>query len=587
MTETKIRFKDFLRPKAFMYVASVFLAVCGVFFGIVPYLAVYRLILCLAGGQCSLNNVMIYSLAAILAFSLQILCHYLATSISHKTAFSILENIRIAITKKMMKMPLGYMQIKGSGYFKNLTIDEIERLEYPLAHAIPETTSNVLLPVTVMGILFFMDWRMALATTIPAVVTLLFYLPMYLGIMNEFANTYYSALANMDGKVIEYISGIKEIKIFGRAQDAYSQYEASIDKYKNSTLKLYNKMYFAVSPAFVLLSSILVSVLCVGGLLYCGGSLSLSLYLFTIVISLGIGAPILKFTEFMDNFFHIKNGKRLINEILSAPELPQTERVHVDVPGHEIVFHKVSFAYDEKTILDDIVLTFRENQKTALVGPSGSGKTTLANLIARFWDVSGGSITMGGVDYRDIPLTQLMENINYITQDTFLFNMSIRENIFVGNPNASEEDIINAARAAQCEEFISELENGYDTIVGDGGAKLSGGQRQRIVIARAILKNAPVLILDEATAYADMENQHKIQASLQALCKDKTLIIIAHRLSTVIDCDQIIVIEDGKVDACGTHESLLETSKLYRHMWSIHSASIGWGVNTDMEVEPC
>jgi ATP-binding cassette subfamily B protein IrtA len=587
MTETKKRFNDFLRPKALLYAASVFLAVCGVFLGIVPYLAVYSLLLCLAEGQCSLNSVMIYSLAAILAFSLQLLCHYLSTAISHKTAFAILENIRIAITKKMMKMPLGYTQMKGGGCFKDLLIDKIERLEYPLAHAIPEITSGMLMPVVVMGILFFMDWRMALAATIPTVATLLFYLPMYLGIMNEFANTYYSALADMNGKVIEYIRGIKEIKIFGRAKDAYSQYEASIDKYKNSTLRLYNKMYFVSSPAFVLLSSILVSVLCVGGLLYCGGSLSLSLYLFTIVLSLGIGAPLLKFTEFMDNFFNIQNGKRLINEILSAPELPQVERIHVDVSGHEIVFHNVSFAYDEKTILDDISLTFRENQKTALVGPSGSGKTTVANLVARFWDVSGGSITMGGVDYRDIPLTQLMENINYVTQDTFLFNMSVRENILVGNPNASEEEIMNAARAAQCEEFISELEHGYDTIVGDAGAKLSGGQRQRIVIARAILKNAPVLILDEATAYADMENQQKIQSSLQVLCRDKTLIIIAHRLSTVIDCDQIIVIEDGKVNARGTHESLLETSKLYRHMWSLHSASTGWGENTDMEVEPC
>ncbi len=584
MTEVKMQFKDFLRPKVFRYIASVFLAVCGVFFGIAPYLAVYKILLCLAERQCTANSVLLYSVAAILAFFLQILCHYLSTAISHKTAFSILENIRIAVTKKMMNMPLGYTQMKGGGYFKDLIIDEIERLEYPLAHAIPETTSGVLLPVTVIGTLFFMDWRMALSVAIPAAATLLFYLPMYLGIMNEFAGIYYGALSNMNGKVIEYIRGIKEIKIFGRAKDAYSQYETSIERYKNSTLKLYNKMYFVVSPAFVLLSSLLVSVLCVGGFLYCDGSLSLPLFLFAIVISLGIGAPLLKFTEFMDNFFNIQNGKRIINEILSAPELQQAPRRHAPIPGYDITFHDVSFAYEEKTVLDNISLTFRQNQKTALVGPSGSGKTTIANLIARFWDVSEGGITLGGVDYRDIPLSQLMEKINYVTQDTFLFNMSIRDNILIGNPNASEDEVVGAAKATQCEEFISELPRGYDTVVGDAGAKLSGGQRQRIVIARAILKNTPVLILDEATAYADMENQQKIQASLQALCRDKTLIIIAHRLSTIVDCDQIVVIEDGKVNAHGTHESLLAASELYRHMWSVHGASAN---NTVTEGSPC
>lgn len=587
MKEENLNFKDFVRPKAFSYITSVFLAICGVFFGIVPYLVVYRLLIGLSEHECSQTNVVVFSLVALLAFSLQILCHYSSTAISHKTAFSILENIRTAITKKMMNMPLGYTQMKGGGYFKDLIIDEIERLEYPLAHAIPETTSGVLLPVAVIGTLFFMDWRMALSVTIPAVATLLFYLPMYLGIMNEFAATYYGALSNMNGKVIEYIRGIKEIKIFGRAKDAYSQYETSIDQYKNSTLKLYNKMYFVVSPAFVLLSSLLVSVLCVGGFLYCAGSLSPSLFLFTIVMSLGIGAPLLKFTEFMDNFFNIQNGKRIINEILSAPELPQAPRRHAHISGHDITFHNVSFAYEEKAVLDNISLTFRTNQKTALVGPSGSGKTTIANLVARFWDVSEGSITLGGVDYRDIPLSQLMQDINYVTQDTFLFNMSIRDNILVGNPTASEDQVISAVKAAQCEDFISELPRGYDTIVGDAGAKLSGGQRQRVCIARAILKNAPVLILDEATAYADMENQQKIQASLQALCKDKTLIIIAHRLSTIVDCDQIIVIEDGRVNAHGTHESLLETSKLYRHMWSIHRVSADWGKNTDTEAAPC
>ena len=586
MTKVKTGLNNFVKPHRRRYIASVTLAVCGVFFGLVPYVAIYRLLVRMAQAQCTERDVVFYAAFILLSLVLQILFHTFSTTISHKTAFSILEQLKVTITQKIMRTPLGYTQGKGGGYFKDMLIEQIERLEYPLAHAIPETTSGVLLPVAIMVFLFFVDWRIALAALIPAAGTLLFYLPMYIGIMNEFAGTYYHKLAAMNGRVIEYITGIKEIKIFGRANDAYGKYEASIEEYRSSTLRLYKKMYSATSPALILLSSILVSVLCIGGLLYCTGGISAFLFLFTIIISIGIGAPLLKFTEFMDNFYHIKNGMRLIREAMSAPELPQAETGRAAF-GHEIVFHDVGFSYERKTVLEHISLVFREHQKTALVGPSGAGKTTVANLIARFWDVNSGSITLGNVDYRDIPLNQLMENINYVTQDPFLFNMSIRENILVGKPDASEEEIISAAQAAQCDEFIRELEHGYDTVAGDAGMKLSGGQRQRIIIARAILRNAPVLILDEATAFADMENQQKIQASLNALCRDKCLILIAHRLSTVVDCDQIVVINDGKVDSTGTHEKLLEISALYRNMWNAYCESTNWSIGKDTEVEPC
>jgi ATP-binding cassette subfamily B protein len=587
MTKVKTGLKDFVKPHRRRYIASVTLAVCGVLFGLVPYAAIYRFLVLMARAQCTGNDVFFYAAVVMVSLVLQILFHTFSTTISHKTAFSILEQLKVTITQKIMRTPLGYTQGKGGGYFKDMLIEQIERLEYPLAHALPETTSGVLLPVAIMVFLFFVDRRIALAVLVPAAGTLLFYLPMYIGIMNDFAGTYYHKLAAMNGRVIEYITGIKEIKIFGRANDAYGKYEASIEEYRSSTLRLYKKMYFVTSPALILLSSILVSVLCIGGLLYCTGGISAFLFLFTIIISIGIGAPLLKFTEFMDNFYHIKNGMRLIREAMSTPELPQTETGRASLQGHEIVFHDVGFSYERKTVLEHISLVFREHQKTALVGPSGAGKTTVANLIARFWDVSSGSITLGGVDYRDIPLNQLMENINYVTQDPFLFNMSIRENILVGKPGASEAEIISAAQAAQCDEFIRELEHGYDTVAGDAGMKLSGGQRQRIIIARAILRNAPVLILDEATAFADMENQQKIQASLHALCRDKCLILIAHRLSTVVDCDQIVVINDGKVDSTGIHENLLEISVLYRNMWNAYCESANWSIGKDTEVEPC
>ena len=570
-----MQFKDFTKEHIPIYGVSVLLAIGSVFFGLAPYYLVYRLLLDVVQG-CSERTVLQYALLILLALSLQILMHCLSTALSHKTAFSILKKIRLAVTEKMMRMPLGYTQTKGSGYFHSLLIDSIERLEYPLAHAIPETTSNVLLPVSIIALLFSFDWRMGLSLLVPAGLTLLFYLPMYIGIMNEFAATYYTMLETMNGRVIEYIRGNKEIKIFGREDAALSKYDTSIDEYKTATLHLYNRMYIAASPSIVVLSSLLASVLSVGGFLYCTGSLSAHLYLFSVLVSVGIGTSLLKFTEFMDNFYYIKNGERLINEVLAAPELQEPDTAAGEIPNNEIALHHVSFAYEDVQVLHDISLVFPEKTKTAIVGHSGSGKTTVANLIARFWDVREGSLTIGGVAYRDISLDELMRRVSYVTQDTFLFNMSILENIRLGKSDASDEEVIEAAKKAYCHEFICALENGYDTMAGDDGAKLSGGQRQRIIIARAMLRNAPILILDEATAYADMENQHKIQKSLEELCKDKTLILIAHRLSTVTGCDQIIVMNNGTVAATGTHSELLKASPLYAKLWDTHEQSRNW-----------
>ena len=562
------RFIDFLKPYTTSYIGSVLLAIASVFWSLAPYYILYRLLTGLVSGF-SYKDIIMGTLFILIAFVLQLICHGLSTAISHKTAFRILREIRIAITNKMLRMPLGYMQLHGTGHFQHMLIDGTERLEFPLAHAIPETTSNVLIPAGIIVILFFVDWRMALAVMIPAVLTLIFYLPMYIGIMNEFANTYYSALEYMNNRVIEYIRGNKEIKIFGQEKRAYSKYEEAIRNYKKSTLKLYNKMYIVSAPALVLLSSITVSVLCVGGYFYVYRGLSGQIFLFSVLLSVGLGSSLLKFTEFMDNFYHIRNGKHLIDEILSASELKEISSGET-ILNNKIELSHVSFTYGKETVLHDISLTIEENTKVAIVGPSGSGKTTIANLLARFWDVTDGCITIGGVDYKSLSLSELMAKISYVTQDTFLFNMSIMENIRLGNPAATDEEVKIAAKNAQCSDFIEKLEYGYDTVVGNAGAKLSGGQRQRIVIARAILKNAPILILDEATAYTDMENQNKIQDSLMALCKNKTLVVIAHRLTTVIDCDKIIVLDAGKLDSVGRHEELIETSALYKKMWSAY-----------------
>lgn len=574
------RFGDFLKPYAGKYVASVSLAIAGVFFGLVPYYIAYRLLIGLPAGY-SYRELLVGTVLILVFFVLQLLTHNASTAISHKTAFRILEQVRGAITDKMLRLPLGELQAKGSGHFHHMLIDGTERLEYPLAHAIPETTSSVLLPLGIVSLLFAVDWRMALSVLLPAALTLLAYLPMYIGIMNEFANTYYTSLERMNGQIIEYIRGNKEIRIFGQEEKSYGRYTEAIRTYESSTLKLYHRMHIVAAPATVILSSILVAVLCTGGALYAQGQLSGYIFLLSVLLSVGIGASLLKFTEFMDNFYHLKNGKRLINSLLSAPELRDGAQEALE--NNRIELRNVSFAYEKEPVLRDVSLVFEEKQKVAIVGPSGAGKTTVANLLARFWDVTGGSITLGGVDYHDLSLSALMSKISYVTQDTFLFNLSVMENIRLGDPAASDAQVMQAARQAQCAEFIEALDDGYHTVVGNDGARLSAGQRQRIVIARAILKNTPILILDEATAYADMENQQKIQASLQALCQDKTLIIIAHRLTTVTGCDQIVVLEDGKVNAVGTHEELLSSCVLYQNMWNFHRS----GQTEEAEVISC
>lgn len=574
------RFGDFLKPYAGKYVASVSLAIAGVFFGLVPYYIAYRLLIGFPAGY-SYRELLVGTVLILVFFVLQLLTHNASTAISHKTAFHILEQVRGALIDKMLRLPLGELQAKGSGHFHHMLIDGTERLEYPLAHAIPETTSSVLLPLGIVSLLFAVDWRMALSVLLPAALTLLAYLPMYIGIMNEFANTYYTSLERMNGQIIEYIRGNKEIRIFGQEEKSYGRYTEAIRTYESSTLTLYHRMHIVAAPATVILSSILVAVLCTGGALYAQGQLSGYIFLLSVLLSVGIGASLLKFTEFMDNFYHLKNGKRLINSLLSAPELRDGAQEALE--NNRIELRNVSFAYEKEPVLRDVSLVFEEKQKVAIVGPSGAGKTTVANLLARFWDVTGGSITLGGVDYRDLSLSALMSKISYVTQDTFLFNLSVMENIRLGDPAASDAQVMQAARQAQCAEFIEALDDGYHTVVGNDGARLSAGQRQRIVIARAILKNTPILILDEATAYADMENQQKIQASLQALCQDKTLIIIAHRLTTVTGCDQIVVLEDGKVNAVGTHEELLGSCVLYQNMWNFHRS----GQTEEAEVISC
>jgi ATP-binding cassette subfamily B protein len=391
---------------------------------------------------------------------------------------------------------------------------------------------------------------------------------------------------HVNSVIVEYVEGIEVIKAFNQSASSYRKFVRAVHSFKEFALGWYKSAWPVMNFTLSVLPSSLLGTVPIGILLYTHDALSVPEFAICIILSLGIIAPFLKFTQFVNDMKAIEYAVKAADKFLNMEELKSAEK-EVHLPNHDIRFHSVSFSYDgeegEKA-LSDLDLEIKEGDFTALVGPSGGGKSTIARMIARFWDVSSGSITIGGINIKEIPLPQLMKVTSYVTQDNFLFDCSLKENIRMGNPAASDEEVYKAARAAGCDNFILKLDNGYDTTAGEAGRKLSGGEKQRITIARAMVKNAPIVILDEATAFTDPENEEKIQKSISALTEGKTLLVIAHRLSTVKNADRIILINRGKVIQSGTHEVLLEESDLYSSMWQAHIHAKSWSAGNPKEV---
>lgn len=386
----------------------------------------------------------------------------------------------------------------------------------------------------------------------------------------------------VNGVIVEYVEGIEVIKAFNQSRGSYEKYAKAVDSFKDYTLKWYRSSWKVMNFISSVLPSTLLGTLPVGMLLYKSGSLSPQDLAICLILSLGVVGPLMNFTTYINEAKAVEYAVSEVNQLLETEELKGAAQAPaIDHFGIEL--KDVSFSYDKESdkVLDGINLQIRENECTALVGPSGGGKSTIARLIARFWDVTGGEILIGGMDIRNIPLAMLSDTVSFVAQDTFLFHCSIKENIRLGNPGATDEMVYEAARAACCDEFIRRLPEGYDTQAGDAGNRLSGGEKQRISIARMILKNTPVIILDEATAFTDPENEEKLQQSIGALTKGKTLLVIAHRLSTIKDADKIIVLKDGKVDTQGKHGDLLKQDGLYKAMWEAHVGAKSWAAGSE------
>ena len=551
---------------------SILLAVLGEMFGIVPFLMVALLADELYRGTTTIQRVLFFSGIAAICQLIKMLLTWRSSLMSHKISFTILKNIREAITDRMAKVPMGVMLETPTGTFKNLIVDKVAKLEDSMAHFMPELPSNIAAPLCSILLIFILDWRMGLASLITIPLGILFFAAMMRGYGPRMEN-YMRSANDMNSSLVEYVSGIQVIKAFNRSASSYGKYSKSVNYFHDSTMEWWSQCWFWNAAARAVLPSTLLGTLPVGAWLYMEGTLSLPVFLISLVVPLGFVAPLMKVSEAMEQVSMIKGNLEQVTAFLKTPELVRPSEP-VSLGERTYQFEDVHFGYKETEILHGISFQTKPGTMTAIVGPSGSGKSTIAKLMAGFWDVTSGSVRFGGQDIRQIPFEQLMGEISYVAQDNFLFDKSIRENIRMGNPAATDEEVEDAAKAANCHDFIMQLEQGYDTLAGDAGDRLSGGERQRITIARAMLKPSSVVILDEATAYADPENEALIQQAISKLVAGKTLIVVAHRLNTIRNADQILVVANGNIAGRGTQEELLRECPIYQKMWQDYAGTI-------------
>lgn len=562
---------EFAKPCKRKLSGSVALAVLGALCGMVPYMAVSNGVIMICHENYQFEKLALIALIALAGYLGQVWFGTFSTMKSHESAFIVLRNIRMAITGKLSRVPMGVILDTPSGKFKTTIVDTVEKLELPLAHMVPELTANILIPILMLVYLFVLDWRLALISlaTIPVGVFC------YMGMLKDYETRYARVLTagkNMDAATVEYIGGIEVVKTFNQGERSYKKYADAVAENEASKVTWFKQTNGYYVTGLSILTSTLVGVLPLGSWLFMNGKIDAGTLITCIILALGLVKPLIQALQYTDSLAMVDSTVKEVGNLLDQPELVRP-MIRADLVNTDVSFENVTFRYKDVEILHGISFDCVKGGMTAIVGPSGSGKSTIARLIASFWEAESGNVCIGGTDVRNIPLSQVMELVSYVSQDNFLFHLSIRENIRVGKPDATDAEIEDAARKASCHDFILSLPDGYDTLAGDAGSHLSGGERQRIAIARAILKNSPIVVLDEATAFTDPENEAVIQASIAELVAGKTLIVIAHRLSTITDADKILVVDQGNIAAEGTHEELLKRSRLYKELWNAHIAS--------------
>lgn len=549
---------------------SALIAIIGVGLGVVPYFSVANIINNIVEGKVEIGAYIPYILAVLVGLLGSVLFHELSTIISHNLAYRVIEGKRKKLVDKLSKISMGEIEKRSSGQWSQFMVETLDKMEQPIAHVIPEVIANLLIPIVLVVIIFIMDWRIGVANLLTIPLGLLFFMMMMRG-YEEKSKRYQEASKAMNTTMVEYVNGIKVIKAFNKSASSFGKFKETVNENKKAMLDWYLSVCFSMTGAMETIPATMIFVLPTSLYLFMQGSVEMSLLIMCILLSYASYKPLIKAMSHLETMANIKIVMKEINKVMEIPDLERGKQLK-HIKSYDVEFQNVSFAYDEsKNVLNNISFKANEKELTAIVGDSGGGKSTIAKLIAGFWNIDKGKIFIGDVDLNDMPLKQNMELITYVSQENFLFNKTILENLRVAKEDASMDEIKEACVKASCHDFIMNLPNGYETVVGEGGSSLSGGERQRIVIARSFLKNSPIVLLDEATAYSDSDNEAIIQESIDALIKDKTVIMIAHRLSTIVKANKIIVVDNGNIVEEGSHEKLLELNGRYREMWDVYT----------------
>ena len=610
---------------------SVVVAIIGVACSIVPYFAVASIVTQLINGVTDYRIFLPYAGLILAGFAGAIIGHSVSTIGSHNLAFSIIEDTRKRVVEKLSRLSMGTIEEKSSGKWSQFVVETVDKMEKPIAHVIPEVLANVLIPIVIVVIIFILNWKIALANLVTLPFGMLFSMLM----MKDYeakSKRYIEASKKMNAAAVEYIQGIKVIKAFNKSASSYDKFQKAVEDNRDSMLDWYLSVCFAMTAAMEVLPSTLLVVLPVGLYLFMSGGITMPVLIMCVLLSYASYKPLLKAMAYMDTMANVRVVFGEIQSVLDLPELVRQDTAPAP-HGYDVRFENVVFGYggalcetaaaqndaatkdsvagsmvngavskddtvgsaasgaadsvhaevssivngaaakDSTKVFDGLTFTAKEGELTAIVGSSGSGKSTIAKLLAGFWNIDSGHITIGGADIGSMSLERNMQLVTYVSQENFLFNKTIWENLKMAKEDTTDVEIEAACTKASIHDFIKSLPNGYDTNAGNAGSKFSGGERQRLTIARALLKDSPIVVLDEATAYSDPENEAIIQQSIDNLVKNKTVIMIAHRLSTIVNADKIIVLDKGKIAAEGTHSELLQRSPLYQKMWQSHIRS--------------
>ena len=565
-------------------IIATFCMILSSLFGLLPYFSLNEILIHLVNRfEVDFTFIFTASLIIFIGYLGKAIFTSIGMSLSHKAAFGVLLNIRKKYASNMIEHPMGQITKNGVGRYKKGFVEDVELIETSLAHLIPEGIPYIITVILLYVLIFITDLRLGFASLVVIPLSLI-----PLSIMTISGGkkmpVYFKSVDNLNSTIIEYISGMEVVKVFNKTTKAFSKYEKAVTDTRDFTFDWYKSSWKSSALLYSILPTTLILSLPLGFHFYNNGSLSFSDFTLILILNIALADPLIKLVEFTPNIPQVQFAFNKLEETF-ASEILQTGSIEKFPDDFDIKIDNISFAYENENIFDNFSLNIKEGEQVALVGESGSGKSTLAKLLMHFWDVTGGSISIGGIDIREFSSKNLMNIVSYVSQDTFLFSGTIMENLLMGRENLSTDEVIETCKKASCHDFIMKLEKGYFTEVGNLGKKLSGGERQRLSIVRAILKNAPIVVLDEATSHTDAENEKNIQASLDVLLKGKTVIMIAHRIDLISKSDKIVVLSKGKIDAIGRYEDVLQRSTIYKNLYTRNISALNWNIKNKEDEE--